>query len=37
MQVLEHDSSEGHTSKTVDQSLHSLRMHAVEMGGLVIG
>jgi len=27
---------EGHTSKSVDQSLHALRMHAVEMGGLVI-
>ena len=30
------DPIEGHTSKTVDQSLHALRMHAVEMGGLVI-
>jgi phosphate transport system protein len=30
------DPIEGHTSKTVDQSLHGLRMHAVEMGGLVI-
>jgi phosphate transport system protein len=30
------DPLEGHTSKTVDQSLHELRTHAVEMGGLVI-
>jgi phosphate transport system protein len=30
------DPIEGHTSKTVDQSLHGLRLHAVEMGGLVI-
>ena len=30
------DVLEGHTSKTVDQSLHGLRTHAVEMGGLVI-
>jgi phosphate transport system protein len=30
------DPVEGHTSKSVDQSLHALRMHAVEMGGLVI-
>ena len=30
------DPLEGHTSKSVDQSLHALRMHAVEMGGLVI-
>lgn len=30
------DPIEGHTSKSVDQSLHALRMHAVEMGGLVI-
>jgi phosphate transport system protein len=30
------DPLEGHTSKTVDQSLHALRMHAVEMAGLVI-
>ena len=27
---------EGHISKAVDQTLHGLRMHAVEMGGLVI-
>ena len=30
------DPAEGHTSKSVDQSLHGLRLHAVEMGGLVI-
>jgi phosphate transport system protein len=30
------DPLEGHTSKTVDQALHELRTHAVEMGGLVI-
>jgi len=30
------DPHEGHTSKTVDQALHELRTHAVEMGGLVI-
>jgi phosphate transport system protein len=30
------DPHDGHTSKTVDQTLHELRMHAVEMGGLVI-
>jgi phosphate transport system protein len=30
------DPLEGHTSKTVDQSLTELRTHAVEMGGLVI-
>ena len=30
------DVLEGHTSKTLDQSLHELRTHAVEMGGLVI-
>ncbi len=30
------DPGEGHTSKTVDQSLTSLRMLAVQMGGLVI-
>jgi len=30
------DPVEGHTSKIVDQSLSALRMHAVEMGGLVI-
>jgi phosphate transport system protein len=30
------DPVEGHTSKSVDQSLHGLRLHAVEMGGLVI-
>ena len=30
------DPLEGHTSKVVDQSLTGLRMHAVEMGGLVI-
>jgi phosphate transport system protein len=30
------DPVEGHTSKSVDQSLHALRLHAVEMGGLVI-
>jgi phosphate transport system protein len=30
------DPLEGHTSKTVDQALHELRMQAVEMGGLVI-
>ena len=30
------DPVEGHTSRTVDQSLINLRMHAVEMGGLVI-
>ena len=30
------DPVEGHTSKTVDQSLIDLRMHAVAMGGLVI-
>jgi phosphate transport system protein len=30
------DPHEGHTSKTVDQSLTELRNHAVEMGGLVI-
>lgn len=30
------DPLEGHTSKTVDQVLHELRTHAVEMGGLVI-
>jgi phosphate transport system protein len=30
------DPLEGHTSKVVDQSLSGLRMHAVEMGGLVI-
>jgi len=30
------DPLEGHTSKTVDQSLTDLRTHAVEMGGLVI-
>jgi phosphate transport system protein len=30
------DPIEGHTSKTVDQTLLGLRMHAVEMGGLVI-
>jgi phosphate transport system protein len=30
------DPHESHTSKTVDQSLAELRMHAVEMGGLVI-
>ena len=30
------DPHEAHTSKTVDQSLTELRMHAVEMGGLVI-
>jgi phosphate transport system protein len=30
------DPAEGHTSKTVDQSLTSLRLHAVEMGGLAI-
>ena len=30
------DPMEGHTSKAVDQSLIGLRMHAVEMGGLVI-
>ncbi|MCK7583495.1 MAG: hypothetical protein MZV65_53500 [Chromatiales bacterium] len=29
-------SPEGHTSKSVDQSLTDLRTHAVEMGGLVI-
>jgi phosphate transport system protein len=30
------DPLEGHTSKTMDQSLTELRTHAVEMGGLVI-
>ena len=30
------DPGEGHTSKTVDQSLTALRMLAVQMGGLVI-
>jgi phosphate transport system protein len=30
------DPHEHHTSKTVDQALAELRMHAVEMGGLVI-
>jgi len=30
------DPLEGHTSKTMDQSLTDLRTHAVEMGGLVI-
>ena len=30
------DPLEGHTSKVVDQSLSGLRLHAVEMGGLVI-
>jgi phosphate transport system protein len=30
------DPVEGHTFKTVDQTLISLRLHAVEMGGLVI-
>jgi phosphate transport system protein len=30
------DPLEGHTSRTVDQTLLGLRMHAVEMGGLVI-
>ena len=30
------DPLDGHTSKTVDQALHELRTHAVEMGGLVI-
>ena len=30
------DPLEGHTSKSVDQSLTDLRTHAVEMGGLVI-
>ena len=30
------DPHQGHTSKTVDQALHELRTHAVEMGGLVI-
>jgi phosphate transport system protein len=30
------DPLEGHTQKTVDQALHDLRTHAVEMGGLVI-
>jgi phosphate transport system protein len=30
------DPVEGHISKTVDQTLHGLRMQAVEMGGLVI-
>jgi len=30
------DPLEGHISKTVDQSLHELRTHAIEMGGLVI-
>jgi len=30
------DRVEGHISKAVDQTLHGLRMHAVEMGGLVI-
>jgi phosphate transport system protein len=30
------DPVEGHTSKTVEQTLIGLRMHAVEMGGLVI-
>jgi phosphate transport system protein len=30
------DPLEGHTSKAMDQSLTDLRMHAVEMGGLVI-
>ena len=30
------DPLEGHTSKTVEQTLIGLRMHAVEMGGLVI-
>jgi len=30
------DPLEGHTSKTVDQSLLGLRLHVVEMGGLVI-
>jgi phosphate transport system protein len=30
------DPLEGHTSKNVDQALAGLRLHAVEMGGLVI-
>src|SRR4029453_14375456 len=30
------DPSEGHTSKTVDQSLADLRLRVVAMGGLVI-
>jgi phosphate transport system protein len=30
------DPHDGHTSKSVDQTLHELRTHAVEMGGLVI-
>jgi phosphate transport system protein len=30
------DPAEGHIQKTVDQALHDLRMHVVEMGGLVI-
>lgn len=30
------DPVEGHIQKTVDQALHDLRMHVVEMGGLVI-
>jgi phosphate transport system protein len=30
------DPAEGHTFKTVDQTLIALRLHAVEMGGLVI-
>ena len=30
------DPLEGHTSRTVEQALIGLRMHAVEMGGLVI-
>ena len=30
------DPLEGHTSKTMDQSLTDLRTHAVEMGGLVL-
>jgi phosphate transport system protein len=30
------DPVEGHTSRTVEQALIGLRMHAVEMGGLVI-
>jgi phosphate transport system protein len=30
------DPLDGHTQKTVDQALHELRTHSVEMGGLVI-
>jgi phosphate transport system protein len=36
MQGIPQGPIEGHTSKAMDQSIHGLRLHAVEMGGLVI-